>query len=138
MLIVIGLIALFIIVVLGSLYVWPNKTLIAVMQLKERQRYMCNFHHVNYVPNFKPKLEENYIQLSTTNSRVDQVNENKLKALKTDEKNYEGLVEGVFPPSFMRTQENLVLKIGAQIMTVINDSGRVPSDRICSKVSKAR
>ena len=49
-----------------------------------------------YIPNFKPKLEENYIQLSTTNLRVDQVNENKLKALKTDEKNYEGLVEGVF------------------------------------------
>ena len=52
----------------------------------------------------------------------------KLKALKTDEKNYEGLVEGVFPSSFMRTQENLILKIGAQIMTVINDPGRVPCD----------
>ncbi len=26
------------------------------MQLKERQRYMCNFHHVNYVPNFKPAV----------------------------------------------------------------------------------
>ena len=81
-----------------------------------------------YIPNFKPKLEENYIQLSTTNLRVDQVNENKLRALKTDEKNYEGLVEGVFPSSFMRTQENLILKTGAQIMTVINDPGRVPSD----------
>ena len=81
-----------------------------------------------YIPNFKPKLEENYIQLSTTNRKVDQVNENRLNALKTDKKNYEGLVEGVFPSSFMRTQENLVLKIGAQIMTVINDPGRVPSD----------
>ena len=81
-----------------------------------------------YIPNFKPKLDENYIQLSTTNLRVDQVNENKLKALKTDEKNYEGLVEGVFPSSFMRTQENLILKTGAQIMTVINDPGRVPCD----------
>ena len=81
-----------------------------------------------YIPNFKPKLEDNYIQLSTTNLRVDKVNENKLKALKTDKKNYVGLVEGVFPSSFMRTKENLVLKIGAQIMTVINDPGRVPSD----------
>ena len=81
-----------------------------------------------HVPNFKPKVEENYIQLSTTNKRVDEVNENKLKALKTDERKYEGLVEGIFPSSFMRTQENLALKIGAQIMTVINDPGMVPSD----------
>ena len=81
-----------------------------------------------HVPNFKPKVEENYIQLSTTNKRVDEVNENKLKALKTDERKYEGLVEGIFPASFMRTQENLALKIGAQIMTVINDPGTVPSD----------
>ncbi|WHN65420.1 AMP-binding protein [Cysteiniphilum sp. QT6929] len=56
MLIVLGVIILLIIVILGSLYIWPNKTLIAVMQLKERQRYMCNFHHVNYVPNFKPAV----------------------------------------------------------------------------------
>ena len=81
-----------------------------------------------YIPNFKPKLEDNYIQLSTTNQRVDKVNENKLKALKTDKRNYVGLVEGVFPSSFMRTQENLALKIGAQIMTIINDSGVIPSD----------
>ena len=35
-----------------------------------------------YIPNFKPKLEENYIQLSTTNLRVDQVNENKIESPK--------------------------------------------------------
>ena len=36
--------------------------------------------------------------------------------------------KGIFPSSFMPTQENLALKIGAQIMTVINDPGTVPSD----------
>ncbi|WP_116964004.1 AMP-binding protein [Fastidiosibacter lacustris] len=43
-------------IILGSLFIWSNKTLIVVMQLKERQRYMCNFYHVNYVPNFKPAV----------------------------------------------------------------------------------
>ncbi len=56
MVIVIWLIVLVILMILGSLFVWPNKTLIALMQLKERQRYLCNFHHVNYVPNFKPAV----------------------------------------------------------------------------------
>ncbi|MAJ50926.1 MAG: DNA helicase [Flammeovirgaceae bacterium] len=81
-----------------------------------------------HVANFKPKEDENYIQLSTTNKRVDEVNDNKLKALNTEARAYEGLIEGVFPSSFMRTQENLALKIGAQIMTVINDPGTASFD----------
>ena len=42
--------------VFGSIYLWPSRTLTTLMQIKGRQRYMCNYHHVNYLPSFKPAV----------------------------------------------------------------------------------
>ncbi len=50
MVVVLIVILVLIALALGSLFLWPNKTLRYLMQVKSRQRYMCNFHHVNYVP----------------------------------------------------------------------------------------
>ena len=54
--IILLIIVFLVLTILGSLLVWPHKTLLVVMQFKERQRYMCNFHHVNYMPSFKPAV----------------------------------------------------------------------------------
>ncbi|NQW27490.1 MAG: AAA family ATPase [Flammeovirgaceae bacterium] len=79
--------------------------------------------NTRYFLGFQPAPDENYIQLSTTNKKADKVNETKLAELTTEVKLFEGLVEGNFPESFMRTNEQLELKVGAQVMTVINDPG---------------
>ncbi|WP_119344596.1 AMP-binding protein [Facilibium subflavum] len=50
------LILVIVFLIIGSLFLWPTRTLIFAMQIKERQRYMCNFYHVNYIPMFKPAV----------------------------------------------------------------------------------
>jgi hypothetical protein len=81
-----------------------------------------------YKASFIPGKEEKYIQLSTTNRKVDEVNEFKLSVLNEKAKTYNGLVDGVFPASYMRTNVDLELKVGAQVMTMVNDSGVVEGE----------
>ena len=43
-------------VILMMFLFWPIQSSILIMQLRLRQRYLCNFHHVNYVPIFQPAI----------------------------------------------------------------------------------
>ena len=55
--ILIGVVILLVLFIIsGVLFICPNKTLLLLMQVKERQHYRCNFHHVNYVPNYRPAV----------------------------------------------------------------------------------
>jgi hypothetical protein len=81
-----------------------------------------------YDPIFSPKIEEDYIILSTHNFKVDQTNNTKLGQLKTDLITYSGEIQGEFPKDttgnyVLPTELELKLKIGAQIMFLKNDSG---------------
>lgn len=72
-------------------------------------------------PNFIPDEDGKYIILSTTNSKVSEVNAEKLAKLDTSEITYEAEIEGEFPIKDMPTESSLVLKVGAQVMFVRND-----------------
>ena len=81
-----------------------------------------------YNPKFKPPETENYIILATHNYQVDNVNSEKLKELSTPLKVYQGTVTGKFPKNWkgeyiLPTDKDLMLKEGAQIMFLKNDSG---------------
>ena len=81
-----------------------------------------------YDPIFSPKIEEDYIILSTHNFKVDQTNNTKLGQLKTDLITYSGEIQGEFPKDttgnyVLPTELELKLKIGPQIMFLKNDSG---------------
>ena len=74
-----------------------------------------------YQPNFIAHDNEGYITLTTHNYQADQINESKLDALGAKPLVFKADVEGIFPENTFPTKEELVLKIGAQVMFVKND-----------------
>lgn len=72
-------------------------------------------------PNFTPEDKEGYITLTTHNREADGINERALARLKTNARTYEAEVTGTFPEHLYPVDENLKLKIGAQVMFIKND-----------------
>lgn len=65
-------------------------------------------------------FQENYIALCSTNATADQLNQNKLATLPTEQKVYSGEVKGDFTQRSFPTENDLRLKEGAQIMFLKN------------------
>ena len=74
-----------------------------------------------YNPNFIAHDNEGYITLTTHNYQADQINESKLEAIDAKPLVFEAVVHGTFPENTYPTKEELVLKVGAQVMFVKND-----------------
>lgn len=75
-----------------------------------------------YVPDFNPDDKEGYITLTTHNWQAQTINKRKLDAIKSKHYTYASVVDGNFPEYSYPTDEQLVLKKGAQVMFVKNDS----------------
>ena len=76
-----------------------------------------------YHPGFRPTGEENYITLTTHNSRADTINQQELAKLKTKVFEFEGTVKGEFSEKAFPAEKTLYLKEGAQVMFLRNDKG---------------
>ena len=72
-----------------------------------------------YVPDFK---SNSHITLSTHNSKVDAINQREMDALKGREYTYNATITDTFPESMYPIDEQLVLKVGARVMFIKNDS----------------
>ena len=77
--------------------------------------------NTRFKPNFEPQDNEGYITLTTHNYQADQINESKLAAIKEKPLTFKAEVHGTFPENTYPTKEELVLKVGAQVMFVKND-----------------
>lgn len=77
-----------------------------------------------YIPNFTPEEGVKYITLTTHNNQASSINESHLSALKKDKFTFEASVSGEFPEYSFPTERTLVLKVGAQVMFVKNDTSR--------------
>lgn len=75
-----------------------------------------------YNPNFIPSNDEGYISLTTHNKKAEQTNSFELDKLKGNSRVYEAIVDGKFPEYSFPNRQELVLKVGAQVMFVKNDS----------------
>lgn len=75
-----------------------------------------------YLPDFHPREEDGYITLTTHNNQAQRINELKLAQLGTRAYTYKAELKGNFPAYAYPTDEVLVLKEGAQVMFVKNDS----------------
>ena len=75
-----------------------------------------------YIKDFRPDPKEGYIALTTHNNRAEQVNSTELEALSTREYKYKAKVSGKFPDHAFPNNEELLLKLGAQVMFIKNDS----------------
>ena len=84
---------------------------------------MLDLLNSRYQPDFKPRESEHYIRLTTHNASADEINYNFLHALKRKAYTYECVVEGTFPETSYPAEKELMLKNGAQVMFLRNDSG---------------
>ncbi|MDE5869268.1 MAG: AAA family ATPase, partial [Muribaculaceae bacterium] len=76
-----------------------------------------------YLPGFNPPADEKYIRLTTHNRLADDINNRELALIPKESVSYKAAVQGNFPPSSFPADEELKLKIGAQVMFIKNDSG---------------
>jgi len=75
-----------------------------------------------FQPNFTPDNDDGYISLTTHNNKAEQTNSIELDKLKGKTKTYNASIEGKFPEFSYPNKEELVLKVGAQVMFIKNDS----------------
>lgn len=71
--------------------------------------------------NFIAHDSDGYITLTTHNYQADQINDSKLNAIREKPLTFKAEVRGTFPENTFPTKEELVLKVGAQVMFVKND-----------------
>ncbi|MFD2916420.1 helix-turn-helix domain-containing protein [Psychroserpens luteus] len=75
-----------------------------------------------FQPDFSPHDNEGYIYLTTHNNKAERVNLSELEKLKSKTQSYSAKVEGKFPEYSYPNKEQLILKVGAQVMFIKNDS----------------
>lgn len=75
-----------------------------------------------YIPGFKPDRDSDFIRLTTHNHQAQMINESELNKLPVQEYTFNAEVEGIFPETSYPADERLVLKKGAQVMFIKNDS----------------
>ncbi|MEA3546547.1 MAG: helix-turn-helix domain-containing protein [Thermodesulfobacteriota bacterium] len=75
-----------------------------------------------FIPNFSPDENQGYITLTTHNSSADSINQSRLKSLVKKEHRFKAEISEDFPEHIYPTAATLLLKEGAQVMFVRNDS----------------
>lgn len=75
-----------------------------------------------HIPGFDPEEKEGYITLTTHNYQAQEINESKLRKLSAKSHSFNAKIEGEFPEYSYPTEFELILKTGAQVMFVKNDS----------------
>jgi len=109
---------------LKKIYRQSDEKFISLLnQIRNNQLSWDNLSQLNnrYISNFNPPKEENYILLATHNKKVDEVNKLELSKINNEEFIFHAKIENKFPQSAYPTQEELKLKVGAQIMMLKND-----------------
>ena len=110
---------------LKTVYRQQDERFISLLnQIRENKTTEETFQALNqrYIPNFTPPAEANYIRLTTHNAPANQINEQELAALPSKAYSFTAEVEDNFPESSYPAEYKLVLKQGAQIMFLKNDS----------------
>ncbi len=78
-----------------------------------------------YLPNFNPSKEENYITLTTHNSKADAINFKAINDLNGILVNFNARIEGEFYEKSYPADLQLKLKVGAQVMFIKNDAEKI-------------
>ncbi|WP_046755239.1 HRDC domain-containing protein [Kordia jejudonensis] len=110
---------------LKYIYRQQNQKFIAILnEIRNNQLSAASAKILNtqYQPDFNPKKEDGYITLTTHNKRADAINKKELDNLASKESVYTANVSGDFSEKMYPNSEHLVLKEGAQVMFIKNDS----------------
>lgn len=74
-----------------------------------------------FIPNFSPGTDDGYITLCTHNVQAQRINDSKLQELSGKASLFKATIEGLFPEYSFPTENELYLKVNAQVMFVKND-----------------
>lgn len=77
-----------------------------------------------YVPGFDPDEKDGYITLTTHNHSADEINRHKLQGIDKKSRMFTATINDDFPEFSYPADVDLVLKEGAQVMFIKNDSSR--------------
>jgi energy-coupling factor transporter ATP-binding protein EcfA2 len=77
-----------------------------------------------YQPHFQPTASDEHIILTTHNNKADFINKDRLSKLDTPAFTFSAKIEGEFSDRNFPTEEQLVLKTGARVMFIKNDTGK--------------
>ncbi len=75
-----------------------------------------------YMPGFQPDRDETYITLTSHNNQADLINRQQLQRLTAPPYTYTAKIEGDFPENSYPADAELVLREGAQVMFLKNDT----------------
>jgi len=78
--------------------------------------------NTRWLPHFLQGDTEGYITLTTHNSQAQSINQAKLAALDSSSRAYAAMIDGDFGESLFPTEDQLILKEGAQVMFLRNDA----------------
>jgi hypothetical protein len=78
--------------------------------------------HTRYLPGFIPERDDNFITLTSHNKQADLINEVELEKLHASSFTFSAEIEGDFLESAFPAEKELVLKEGAQVMFLKNDT----------------
>lgn len=90
----------------------------------EIDQSVLNKLNERYIPDFHPRDDEGYIILTTHNKTASDINEVKLTEIDKPGKVFTARIQDDFPEYSYPTVSELVIKQGAQVMFVKNDSSR--------------
>ena len=110
---------------LKTVYRQADQTFIDILnKVRENQLDAPTLQALNsrYIPRFNPKDEEGYITLTTHNYQAQDINQMRLTMLPTSSLHFVAKVKGEFPELSYPTDDDLELKVGAQVMFCKNDS----------------
>jgi tRNA uridine 5-carbamoylmethylation protein Kti12 len=114
-----------VVIQLKKIYRQADKHFIAILN-KVRQgkidKSVLDELNTRYRPNVDEFRDKGYITLASHNAKADQINAERLKSIEDKGKTFYAQVNGNFPENSYPTEENLLLKKGAQVMFVKNDS----------------
>lgn len=109
---------------LNKIYRQADDSFISILNnLRNNQVTNADIEILNryYKPDFKPKADENYIQLTTHNHKADSLNKQELQKLNEPSFFFKAETSGDFNEFAYPIDQNLELKKAAQIMFVKND-----------------
>ncbi|MEO6187853.1 MAG: AAA family ATPase, partial [Ginsengibacter sp.] len=78
--------------------------------------------HSRYNPSFRPLHDEKFVTLTSHNNQADQINARELQKLLSPTFTYEAIIEDDFPENNYPAEGKLILKEGAQVMFLKNDT----------------
>ncbi|MCB0689226.1 MAG: AAA family ATPase, partial [Saprospiraceae bacterium] len=109
---------------LTKIYRQSNQEFIDILnRMRYGQSTMQDLERLNqqYKPGFRP-TDEKYITLTTHNYKADKINSDKMAELKSKSTSYSAEIINHFNANAYPAEDQLKLKVGAQVMFIRNDS----------------